>query len=47
MMTPQELDAFLTEQRACRFATVSKDGRPHVVALWFAWDGKSMWLHSI
>ncbi|TKA09132.1 pyridoxamine 5'-phosphate oxidase family protein [Actinacidiphila oryziradicis] len=47
MMTPQELDAFLAEQRTCRIATVSKDGRPHVVALWFAWDGTSLWLYSI
>ncbi|MET9953737.1 pyridoxamine 5'-phosphate oxidase family protein [Streptomyces sp. NPDC006339] len=47
MMTPEELDTFLTEQRTCRVATVSADGRPHVSALWFVWDGTSMWLYSL
>ncbi|MFG3498928.1 pyridoxamine 5'-phosphate oxidase family protein [Streptomyces sp. NPDC047928] len=47
MMTPDELDAFLTERRTCRVATVSADGRPHVSALWFAWDGTSLWLYSL
>ncbi|GGT95117.1 MULTISPECIES: pyridoxamine 5'-phosphate oxidase family protein [Streptomyces] len=47
MMTPAELDTFLGEQRTCRVATVSDDGRPHVGALWFAWDGASLWLYSI
>lgn len=47
MMTPAELDTFLTEQRTCRVATVSADGRPHVGALWFVWDGTSLWLYSI
>ncbi|MFF7755979.1 pyridoxamine 5'-phosphate oxidase family protein [Streptomyces sp. NPDC007971] len=47
MMTPGELDAFLTSQRTCRVATVSADGTPHVSALWFAWDGTSLWLYSV
>ncbi|MEU7008669.1 pyridoxamine 5'-phosphate oxidase family protein [Streptomyces sp. NPDC046332] len=47
MMTPAELDTFLTEQRTCRVATVSADGRPHVGALWFVWDGTSLWLYSL
>lgn len=47
MMTPHEADAFLAEQRTCRVATVSKDGRPHVGALWFVWDGEALWLYSI
>ncbi|MFB7507695.1 pyridoxamine 5'-phosphate oxidase family protein [Streptomyces broussonetiae] len=47
MMTPGELDAFLTTQRTCRVATVSADGAPHVSALWFAWDGTSLWLYSV
>ncbi|MEU3860607.1 pyridoxamine 5'-phosphate oxidase family protein [Streptomyces sp. NPDC028722] len=47
MMTPGELDAFLTAQRTCRVATVSSDGTPHVSALWFAWDGTSLWLYSV
>src|SRR3954469_1171827 len=47
MMTPGELDEFLTSQRTCRVATVSDDGAPHISALWFAWDGTSLWLYSI
>ncbi|NML53711.1 pyridoxamine 5'-phosphate oxidase family protein [Streptomyces sp. R302] len=47
MMTPAELDSFLTEQRTCRVATVSADGRPHLSALWYAWDGTSLWLYSL
>ncbi|GHC86609.1 pyridoxamine 5'-phosphate oxidase family protein [Streptomyces flavofungini] len=47
MMTPGELDAFLAAERTCRVATVSADGAPHVSALWFAWDGTSLWLYSI
>ncbi|MGW2182778.1 pyridoxamine 5'-phosphate oxidase family protein [Streptomyces sp. NPDC001732] len=47
MMTDAERDAFLVEQRICRVATVSADGSPHVGALWFAWDGTSLWLYSI
>ncbi|MBD0707524.1 MULTISPECIES: pyridoxamine 5'-phosphate oxidase family protein [unclassified Streptomyces] len=47
MMTPAELDSFLAEQRTCRVATVSADGRPHVGALWFVWDGTSLWLYSL
>jgi Pyridoxamine 5'-phosphate oxidase len=45
-MTPDERDAFLTEQRTCRVATVSPDG-PHVTPLWYLWDGAYVWLYSI
>lgn len=47
MMTPEELDTFLSEQRTCRVATVSTDGTPHASTLWFVWDGTSLWLYSI
>lgn len=47
MMTPEERDAFLGSQRTCRVATVAPDGAPHVSALWFWWDGASLWLYSI
>ncbi|WP_030380918.1 MULTISPECIES: pyridoxamine 5'-phosphate oxidase family protein [unclassified Streptomyces] len=47
MMTPAELDGFLTTQRNCRVATVSANGAPHVSTLWFVWDGASMWLYSV
>ncbi|MBV2356377.1 pyridoxamine 5'-phosphate oxidase family protein [Streptomyces sp. J2-1] len=47
MMSPGELDDFLSTQRTCRVATVGADGTPHVSALWFAWDGGSLWLYSV
>lgn len=46
-MTPEERDAYLTEQRTCRVASVGQDGAPHVSPLWFVWDGTSLWLNSI
>ncbi|MFJ9688445.1 pyridoxamine 5'-phosphate oxidase family protein [Streptomyces bacillaris] len=47
MMTPGERDAYLREQRTCRVATLASDGPPHIGALWFVWDGTSLWLYSI
>ncbi|MEV6080484.1 pyridoxamine 5'-phosphate oxidase family protein [Streptomyces sp. NPDC052069] len=47
MMTDGERDAYLTEQRTCRVATLAADGRPHAGALWFVWDGTSLWLYSL
>jgi PPOX class probable F420-dependent enzyme len=46
-MSPAELDAFLAAERTCRVATAGADGRPHVVPLWFAWDGRALWLTSL
>jgi len=46
-MTPEELDGFLGAQRTCRVATVGADGSPHNSALWFVWDGQTLWLNSI
>jgi hypothetical protein len=45
-MTPEELGAFLESERTCRVATAASDG-PHLTALWFVWDGISLWLYSI
>lgn len=45
-MTPEERDAFLSEERTCRVATASGAG-PHLTALWFVWDGEALWLTSI
>jgi hypothetical protein len=46
-MTDPEVDEFLAAERTCRVATASRDGRPHVAPLWFAWDGTSLWLNSV
>jgi hypothetical protein len=46
-MTAAEVDEFLGAERTCRVATAGKDGRPHVVPLWFVWDGTALWLSSV
>ncbi|MCX4614830.1 MULTISPECIES: pyridoxamine 5'-phosphate oxidase family protein [Streptomyces] len=46
-MTDPERDTFLRTQPLCRVATVGRDGDPHVSALWFAWDGSTLWLNSL
>jgi hypothetical protein len=46
-MSPEELDAFLAEERTCRVASVNAEGRPHNSPLWFVWDGSALWLNSI
>lgn len=46
-MAAAEVDEFLAAERTCRVATCSKDGRPHVVPLWFVWDGTALWLTSV
>ena len=46
-MTAAEADEFLAAERTCRVATSGKDGRPHVVPLWFVWDGTALWLTSV
>jgi PPOX class probable F420-dependent enzyme len=39
-MTDAEAEAFLHEQRTMAVATIGADGRPHVVAMWYAFvDG--------
>ena len=45
-MTPDEVDAFLAEQRTCRVATVGTHG-PHNTPLWYVWHGGALWLTSI
>jgi PPOX class probable F420-dependent enzyme len=45
-MTAEELDAFLGDQRTCRFATTGPDG-PHVAPVWFVWDGRAIWVYSL
>jgi PPOX class probable F420-dependent enzyme len=46
-MTPDEVDAFLTQAHLCRLATNSADGTPHISPLWFGWDGSALWFYSV
>ena len=45
-MDKAELDAFLTQERTCRVATVNQHG-PHLTPLWYVWDGTAIWLTSL
>jgi PPOX class probable F420-dependent enzyme len=35
-MTPDEVEAYLDEQRTLQVASINKDGTPHLVAMWYA-----------
>jgi PPOX class probable F420-dependent enzyme len=42
-MTPEELRAFLSDgTRTGKLATTRRDGRPHVVPIWFVLDGDDL-----
>ncbi len=42
-MTPAEIRSFLLDRiRTGKLATVRKDGRPHVVPVWFELDGDTI-----
>lgn len=40
------IDSFLEGSHLARLATTDLDGRPHVVPVWYAWDGESIWISS-
>lgn len=42
----EEIDQRLNHQVLARIATSDASGEPHVVPVWFDWDGKSLWLES-
>jgi nitroimidazol reductase NimA-like FMN-containing flavoprotein (pyridoxamine 5'-phosphate oxidase superfamily) len=42
-----EYDAFLVHPHLARVATVNpKTLQPHVVPVWYAWDGTSLWINT-
>ena len=45
-MSAAEISAFLAGEHTCRVATTGPDG-PHATALWFVWEGTSLWLYSL
>jgi nitroimidazol reductase NimA-like FMN-containing flavoprotein (pyridoxamine 5'-phosphate oxidase superfamily) len=46
-LTDEELDELLATEKTLRAATVSEDGSPHVVPLWFIWHDGAIWLNSL
>jgi nitroimidazol reductase NimA-like FMN-containing flavoprotein (pyridoxamine 5'-phosphate oxidase superfamily) len=46
-LTDEELAELLREARTMRAGTVSLDGWPHVVPLWFVWHAGAIWIHNL
>ena len=46
-MTSSEMDAFLADTHLARLATVRPKGRPHVVPMWFSWDGEYVYMETL
>ena len=45
-VAPPAVDRFLREARVLWLSTVHADGRPHLVPIWFTWDGTAFLLFS-
>lgn len=46
-LTQDELDELLDAERTLHAATVSPDGWPHVVPLWFVWLDGAVWINNL
>ncbi|HEX9234966.1 MAG TPA: pyridoxamine 5'-phosphate oxidase family protein [Actinomycetota bacterium] len=46
-LTDEELAELLATERTVRAGTVSADGSPHVVPLWFVWHRGALWLNNL
>ncbi|MHB8807404.1 MAG: pyridoxamine 5'-phosphate oxidase family protein [Anaerolineaceae bacterium] len=42
----QFIDTFLEEPLLARIATADRSGQPHVIPVWYGWDGESLWISS-
>ena len=38
-MTPEQIDAYLSEPRIADLATLNPDGSPHIAPVWYRYDG--------
>jgi PPOX class probable F420-dependent enzyme len=43
---PSQIEAFLAEPNLARFATISRNGYPHVVPVWFLWEDGAVWISA-
>jgi nitroimidazol reductase NimA-like FMN-containing flavoprotein (pyridoxamine 5'-phosphate oxidase superfamily) len=46
-LTDEEFDTLLTGARELHAGTVSPDGSPHVVPLWFVWHDGTVWVNNL
>jgi PPOX class probable F420-dependent enzyme len=45
-MTEAEIDEFVVNSRTCTLATIGADGRPHLVAMWYAVVDGQIWFET-
>ena len=45
-MTGPEIDDFVEHSRSCTMATIGADGRPHLVAMWYAVVDGQIWFET-
>lgn len=45
-LSPQQLQAFLSETRLAVVATIDRDGQPHAVPTWYQYDGGEIVFHT-
>jgi PPOX class probable F420-dependent enzyme len=41
-----DVEALLRSERTIWLSTVAPDGAPHLVPIWFTWDGAAVWIFS-
>lgn len=46
VMSPDEVDVFLTQQRSSTVATVGLQGRMNLVAMWYDWHDGHVWIET-
>ncbi|WP_435741357.1 TIGR03618 family F420-dependent PPOX class oxidoreductase [Nocardioides sp. SYSU DS0663] len=46
VMSEDEVDTFLTQQRSSTVATIGPQGQVHLVAMWYAWMDGHVWLET-
>ena len=46
-LTKEQIDTYLNQPLLARLATASAvTAQPHVVPVWYLWDGQSIWVHG-
>lgn len=46
-MTPEQLKDFLNSKALIDLVSISPDGYPHVMPIWFEWDGESFRMSTL
>ncbi|WP_182523597.1 pyridoxamine 5'-phosphate oxidase family protein [Nocardioides dongkuii] len=46
VMSEDEIDTFLTQQRSATIATMGPAGQVHLVAMWYAWFDGHLWIET-